>query len=714
MAGKPIKVTIMGDVSDLQKKLGEADGALGRFAGGMGKMAKGVGLMAGAAAVGLGAIGVVATNSLIRIERISAQTDSVIKGTGSAAGVTTKQIEDFTTSLEDLTGIEQESIQEGANLLLTFTNIKNGVGAGNDIFNQATAIMTDMSVALGTDASGSAIQLGKALNDPIKGITALTRVGVSFSEEQRTQIENMVKAGDVMGAQKVILAELNKEFGGSAEAFGNTTAGKIEKVKHAFGTVTETLMAQLLPAVTKAAEWLVGFTRNLVPLAEKYGPKVAAVIGGIASWVGDLAQKYGPPLIEFIKGLIGRLKEVAERYGPRIVEFFQKVGDGIGWMAKHLEYAIPIIAAILIPLLVSWAASAAAAAAATLTAAAPFIAIAAAIAAVAAGFVWAYKHVGTFRKIVDAVVTMFREKFLPMLAAVGKFLVEVFQKAVAVAKWVWENFADRIIGILRHLWGMVQSVIQGAIGILGGLFDFIKSLLTGKWGEAWDALVGIVGTIWDTITGFLGEAIAGLGDLLMGIGRAILMAAGNALGIVGGFIADLGTKLWGGVTGVVDDVGSAIGKIPGFLTGILADVGTAALDLGKEIIDGLGKGLGKIGGFVADIGRTIKDAFVNAVNWVVDKLNTAIPNEFSWGPFSLDIPDNPIPRLALATGGPASGMVRVGERGPETLFLPRGSWVRPAHQSGGGQQIIVNVAATNASPWQIGREVAWAAKTSGR
>jgi hypothetical protein len=60
--------------------------------------------------------------------------------------------------------------------------------------------------------SGQAIQLGKALNDPIAGISALSRVGVTFTEEQKATIESMVKMGDVAGAQKLILAELAREF----------------------------------------------------------------------------------------------------------------------------------------------------------------------------------------------------------------------------------------------------------------------------------------------------------------------------------------------------------------------------------------------------------------------------------------------------------------------------------------------------------------------
>ena len=92
------------------------------------------------------------------------------------------------------------------NLLLTFTNVRNEAGKGNDIFNQTVRLGTDMSVALGVDAKAAAMQLGKALNDPINGVTRLTRAGVTFTEQQKKQIKALQESGDILGAQKVILA----------------------------------------------------------------------------------------------------------------------------------------------------------------------------------------------------------------------------------------------------------------------------------------------------------------------------------------------------------------------------------------------------------------------------------------------------------------------------------------------------------------------------
>jgi phage-related minor tail protein len=151
-------------------------------------------------------------------QKVGAQTNAVIKSTGGAAGVSAKHVGDLATAISKKAGIDDEAIQSGENLLLTFKGVRNEVGKGNDIFDQATQTITDMSVSLKQGLKPSAIQVGKALNDPVKGITALGRVGVQFTEGQKKMIAGLVKSGDTLGAQKIILKELKSEFGGSAAA----------------------------------------------------------------------------------------------------------------------------------------------------------------------------------------------------------------------------------------------------------------------------------------------------------------------------------------------------------------------------------------------------------------------------------------------------------------------------------------------------------------
>jgi hypothetical protein len=184
-----------------------------------------------------------AVEAAVTAETVSRLTEAVIKSTGGAAKVSTEHVADYATKLSNLTGVNRETVQSNENLLLTFTNVKNGVGAGNDIFDQATQTVLNMSAALGEDGKSASIQLGKALQDPIRGITALRRVGVAFTVDQQKQITALVKSGHAMAAQKIILGELKREFGGAAAA----VATPFEKLKNTLHNVEVQLGQALLP-----------------------------------------------------------------------------------------------------------------------------------------------------------------------------------------------------------------------------------------------------------------------------------------------------------------------------------------------------------------------------------------------------------------------------------------------------------------------------------
>src|SRR5436190_6540345 len=236
--------------SAVEKDTGKS-GRLGRALGGIGGAITGA-FVGGAAIAGVTkAIGGF-ISAAAESEKVAKQTEAVLKSTGGAAGVSAKQIADLAGALSMKSGVDDEVIQSGENVLLTFTKVANQAGKGNDIFNQGASIALDMSRALGTDLQGSVIQVGKALNDPIKGVSALQRVGVSFTEQQKEQIKTLVASGDVLGAQKVILGELNTEFGGAAAAAA--TSG--DKLKVAWGNVQEQLGLLLLPVFEKVATFL--------------------------------------------------------------------------------------------------------------------------------------------------------------------------------------------------------------------------------------------------------------------------------------------------------------------------------------------------------------------------------------------------------------------------------------------------------------------------
>jgi hypothetical protein len=257
-------------------------------------------LAAGAAVVGFA---VSSVKAFAEQEQVMAQTEAVLKSTGGAANLTAEDITNLASRLRDLTSIDDEAIQASSNLLLTFREVRNEVGKGNDIFNQAQGAILDMATALNQGAIPSSeelksatLALGKALNDPITGMTALRRVGVSFNESQRETIQALVESGDLMGAQKVILRELTKEFGGAAEAAGDTFAGKLQELKNTFEDLQETVgsfAVETLSDFLKGLEQIGGFLNITGPSLEETAQMTKELVLQLQQSLQDLADASG-------------------------------------------------------------------------------------------------------------------------------------------------------------------------------------------------------------------------------------------------------------------------------------------------------------------------------------------------------------------------------------------------------------------------------------
>jgi hypothetical protein len=274
--------------------------------------------LAAVAAIAVTAVAAVTTawvvssaKQLMEIEKLNAQTEAAIKSTGNAAGRSIEQINKMNASLEKLTGIEAEVIQEGQNMLLTFTQIKG------DQFDEATEAALNLSVALGKDMQSSAMLVGKALNDPIAGLSALSRAGIQFTDEQKDTIKTLVELGDVAGAQTIILAELEKQFGGSAEAFGETTAGQIEKVKNSFGTLGESVALSLMPLLNEILPQITSFLDNLLvdPEFIQFQDDMAQSFKDIFDALFELAPVFQTLLAETLPALTSVLGLVSSAFG---------------------------------------------------------------------------------------------------------------------------------------------------------------------------------------------------------------------------------------------------------------------------------------------------------------------------------------------------------------------------------------------------------------
>lgn len=209
-----------------------------------------------------------AVDAAAEAAKVDAQLEAVLRSTSHAAGLFKEDLEDQAKALQRMTTFDDEAVKSVEALLLTFTNIKGAV------FQQALPAILDMSVALGQDLKSSAIQVGKALNDPINGITALRRVGVAFTDEQQAVIAALVETGQTAEAQRMILKELGTEFGGSASAQAATYAGQLTQLKNRFGDLQESVGGTIIPVLVRLLNAIAPVIEKTIAWADAH-PKLA-------------------------------------------------------------------------------------------------------------------------------------------------------------------------------------------------------------------------------------------------------------------------------------------------------------------------------------------------------------------------------------------------------------------------------------------------------
>lgn len=256
----------------------------------------------------------VAQHAFDQMDDAADQLGAVLKSTGSAAGVTQQQALLLGAQLQDLTGITRANIVGGEAMLLTFTNI------GKETFPRATKAAVDLSVAMKQDMKSSSIQLGKALNDPIKGITALTRVGVTFSQTQKDMIKTMVEAGNIAGAQGVILSEVEKEFGGSAAAAADPIdhlGATLNDLAIDIGVSLQPILEAVIPVITDVAHSIGQFFTQM----SDNGDNTAGIILAIGAGLAILG-----PIVAIVGAGISALGGVFAALGSIIGLIFSPIG----------------------------------------------------------------------------------------------------------------------------------------------------------------------------------------------------------------------------------------------------------------------------------------------------------------------------------------------------------------------------------------------------
>lgn len=219
-------------------------------------------------------------------EQAIAQVRVGVESMGGAAGYTLDELGRKAEDLMNNSLFDDDDIMRNVTAqMVSFGNVSG------EVFDRAQQVTLDLATRLDGDLKGAAIQVGKALNDPEHGFTALSRAGIQFTEDQKSAIRSMVDAKDMAGAQALMLNELERQFAGSAKAASEAGMGGWLQAKNSLGE----LMEEVGGLITRFMDPLLDRFKRLVTWFKDLPSGTKAVIVAIAA----LAASIGPLMIAF-------------------------------------------------------------------------------------------------------------------------------------------------------------------------------------------------------------------------------------------------------------------------------------------------------------------------------------------------------------------------------------------------------------------------------
>ena len=392
----------------------------------------------------------------------------MFKGVGDAQGTAAAAAEKYAGKLSAQTGVDDELIMKGQAVLATFHSVSGEAGRTAGIFDRATAAGADLAAAGFGSIESNAVQLGKALEDPTKGMTALAKSGVTFTDAQKASIEQMQKSGDLLGAQQVILGAVEGQVKGTAEA----TATSSEKMRNSWGNAQESIGTTLLPAIES----------------------ISKVLGGVFDYVSQNAS-WLVPIVGSVVAIAGALFVAG-----KAVTAFKTALEGVKLAVGGVKAAWALLNLVF--------------------AASPIGLIIVAVIAVIAILVVLYLKVDWFRNAVDAAL----QAVVGVFSAAWDAIVAGFNWFVAFIKQWGELFLAVLLGPFYLVFKLIQAAVTGGwsgivntisgwAGTLGRILSGIGEVVAAPFRAAWgliqsyllnplvNAFNGVVGAIRNALSG---------------------------------------------------------------------------------------------------------------------------------------------------------------------------------------------------------------------
>lgn len=529
-----------------------------------------------AVTAGLVGFGISSVKAYEESQTAVTQLNAVLKSTGEVAGVTAKDALDLSREIQRTTSMSDEAALAVENMALTFTAIHK------TIFPQTTKAAIDMATALNHGMKPSAEQaadamklLGKALQDPDAGLGALHRVGVNVEELKK----KFVGLTDVGEKQRLILAELGTEFGGSAAAQAKTFAGRIDQLKNTFND-----------------------------LQEQIGQTITGALGPVADWFSKIVDR-----ITEAGGLFQVLKNTWKDHRELII-----------LLASALTGALlPAIISITVAF------------ASFLLTLAPWALLGVAI---TYGIQDIVKHMGGWHEALKKVTPYLRDmkqwfvdierfgvqafmdvkthltdiKDLLKFIATGDFKGGIFgltPDSPAVVVWTLvHNAIEDVVNVIARLAGTIQSMLKPALDILTIAFNMvyptILAIFRSIWNDLFPAIQHLVESVvrlWNALNPALTDALKVVAVIIGSIIIGALWIFINTLNIAIHTISWLASALAdviGWISNLINWLGNAGSKIiswfknlPNMILNAIGNQANLLYDIGNAMINGLLNGI---------------------------------------------------------------------------------------------------------------------------
>lgn len=571
---------------------------------GMGKALLGIGAVV-AGAFSVKAIADFAKGATLAAEAIQtsgARIDSIAGSMGLFGAQTdavTARLKAFADQNEQAFAIDENVIMQAQATLLTFGQIAQTADVAGGAFDRATVAAIDLAAAGFGSVETNAIQLGKALNDPIKGLTALTRSGVTFTESEKELIRTMTESGNILGAQEMILAAIEAQVGGTAIA----TADASVKMGLAFGEMKEAVGAAILPAFQAFAEAVLplvdivlpklkafldtNLTPALMGAAEAIGGFIERIVAGES--VGDIFAGMFDSIMGFFTG--GGLESAFAKLGEMRAGLIEAIVGALPGIVDGLAALLPVVLGFIVGTVI------------------PQI--------IGQMMQLITELVNVFNEVLPVIIGAFAAMIPMIISAIAELAPQLIVTILGMLPMLFSSAITLFNAIVDAVVSITPTLIQTLIALLPQLVTSIVSMLPGILDGAIQLFMAIV----DALPIILPILLVAIMDLLPKI-------ADSLISMIPALIAAAFQLFTGIITGIQNVIPSLViavlGLIPQMVSTLIGGI-PKLVQAGFEVVAGFARGI--IENAPRILGNAIKLIGDTLVNGVKDFLGISSPSK---------------------------------------------------------------------------------------